>query len=316
MSRIGILGAGAFGTALALVLLGAGREVVLWGRDTAQARRKRQSPRLPGVTLPNELDIAETLDDALTDTVLLAMPMQSLAGFLADHAAHLDGRTLVACCKGIDLGTGLGPAELIRRTCPNATPALISGPGFAADLAAGLPTALTLAMQGGAGPALQALLSGGNLRLYLSADLVGVEAGGALKNVVAIACGIVIGAGLGESARAALLTRGYAEMVRYAVRLGASERTLAGLSGLGDLVLTASSAQSRNYSHGLAIGAGRTPPAGVTVEGVATCRALVAKARAEGLDLPVAEVLARVLDGAISVSEAVRDLLARPLKAE
>jgi glycerol-3-phosphate dehydrogenase (NAD(P)+) len=316
MSRIGILGAGAFGTALALVLLGAGREVVLWGRDTVQARRERRSPRLPGVALPPALDLAEGLDDALTDTLLLAVPMQALAGFLADHAAVLDGRVLVACCKGIDLGSGLGPVGLIRRACPNAIPALISGPGFATDLAAGLPTALTLAVPGDEGPALQVLLSGANLRLYLSTDLAGVEAGGALKNVVAIACGIVIGAGLGESARAALLTRGYAEMVRYAVHFGASERTLAGLSGLGDLVLTASSPQSRNYSHGLAIGAGRTPPAGVTVEGVATCRALVAKARAEGLDLPVAEVLARVLDGGISVAEAVRDLLARPLKAE
>jgi glycerol-3-phosphate dehydrogenase (NAD(P)+) len=163
---------------------------------------------------------------------------------------------------------------------------------------------------------LQELLSSETLRLYLSTDLTGVEIGGALKNVVAIACGIVIGAGLGASARAALLTRGYAEMVRYAVRMGASERTLSGLSGLGDLVLTASSEKSRNYAHGLAIGAGLTPPAGVTVEGVATCRALAEMAAGEALDLPLTGVLARVLAGEIDVAQAVRDLLARPLRAE
>lgn len=315
MSGVSILGAGAFGTALALVLARDGRPVTLWGRDAALVDTRR-SPRLPGVALPDGIDVTGDLAAACAaPVVLLAVPMQALAPFLNGHAPLLAGRTLVACCKGIDLASGLGPSGLIARYVPDAVPALISGPGFAADLAAGLPTAMTLAAEAG-GADLQALLSAGNLRLYLSSDLAGVETGGALKNVVAIACGIVIGAGLGESARAALLTRGYAEMVRYAVHLGAQERTLAGLSGLGDLVLTAGSPKSRNYTHGLAIGAGTPPPEGVTVEGVATCRALAARARAAGLDLPVTAVLEQVLDGALSVAEAVRALLARPLKPE
>ena len=317
MSRIAVLGAGAFGTALALVLARAGREVVLWGRDAEAMIASRRSPRLPEVPVPAALrltgDLAET-DDA--SVVLLAVPAQALAGFLALHSSRLDGRVLIACCKGVDRDSGLGPSGLIRRFCPAAVPALISGPGFAADLAAGLPTAMTLAIADPRDTEIQAQLSGANLRLYLSADLVGVEAGGAVKNVVAIACGIVVGAGFGESARAALLTRGYAEMVRYAMRLGASERTLAGLSGLGDLVLTATSAKSRNYGHGVAIGRGETPAEGVTVEGVATCRALAQLARTEALDLPLTVTLAAVLDGALSVSEAMRELLSRPLKSE
>ena len=319
MSRIAILGAGAFGTALAVALSRSGRQVVLWARDPADMEARRENrARLPGVRFPDALAVTGEIDEALDSTgpVLIAVPMQELAGFLLAQARHLDGRTLVACCKGIDLGSGLGPIGLIRAACPQAVAAIVSGPGFAADLAAGLPTALTLGCDIPAATDLQALLSGDTLRLYLSADLAGVEIGGALKNVIAIACGIVIGAGLGESARAALLTRGYAEMVRYAVARGASERTLAGLSGLGDLVLTATSEKSRNYRHGLAIGAGRTTDPGVTVEGVATTFALAAVGKAEDIGLPVTETLAGVLSGRRSVAEAVRELLSRPLKPE
>jgi glycerol-3-phosphate dehydrogenase (NAD(P)+) len=309
---IGVLGAGAFGTALALTLCRAGGDVVLWGREPGLVDR-RESRRLPGVALPAQLRLTDDLAQVQADTLLLAVPMQALAAFLDAHRRLLDGRTLVACCKGLDLRSGLGPAALIARGCPGSVAALISGPGFAADLALGLPTAMTLAAPEERGEDLQRLLSGDTLRLYRSADLTGVEIGGAVKNVIAIACGIAIGAGLGESARAALMTRGYAEMVRFAVARGADPRTLAGLSGLGDLVLTATSAKSRNYSHGLAIGAGHPTTEGVTVEGVATCRALAALG---GGDLPVTETLARVLDGALSVAEAMRHLLARPLKAE
>jgi glycerol-3-phosphate dehydrogenase (NAD(P)+) len=314
MKRIAVLGAGAFGTALALVLTRAGREVTLWARDAASLGLRRESPRLPGVALPETLGIESDLARIDAPTVLLAVPMQALAGFLDAHRPLLDGRLLVACCKGIDLTSGLGPSALIRAACPAATPALISGPGFAADLAGGLPTALTLACDGPEAGALQERLSTETLRLYLSSDLTGVEIGGALKNVIAIACGVVIGAGLGESARAALLTRGYAEMLRYAIARGAAERTLSGLSGLGDLVLTAVSEKSRNYRHGLALGRGELPDPGVTVEGVATTLALARAAG--GLDLPITAILARLLQGEITVPEAMQTLLSRPLKSE
>ncbi|MCR8724506.1 NAD(P)H-dependent glycerol-3-phosphate dehydrogenase [Frigidibacter sp. ROC022] len=316
MNGVAVLGAGAFGTALALVLARSGREVTLWARDARPIAERRESPRLPGVPLPETLAVTGDLNGITAQTVLLAVPMQALAGFLDQHATVLNGRQLVGCSKGIDLATGLGPSALIRAACPAACPALISGPGFAADLAAGLPTALTLACDAPEAPALQDRLSGDTLRLYLSTDLTGVELGGAVKNVIAIACGIVIGAGLGESARAALLTRGYAEMLRYAVAQGAQERTLAGLSGLGDLVLTSVSEKSRNFRHGLAIGRGTVPDASVTVEGVATARALDAKARQQGIEMPVTSVLAAVLEGRMDVAGAMRELLARPLKAE
>lgn len=314
MTRIAVLGAGAFGTALALVLARAGRDVTLWARDATALAATRESPRLPGFLLPENLCVEPDLARIDARTLLLAVPMQALDGFLRANRGALDGRILVACCKGIDLASGLGPSALIRAACPAAIPALISGPGFAADLAAGLPTALTLACDGPAAPSLQERLSTGALRLYLSPDLTGVEIGGALKNVMAIACGVVIGAGLGESARAALLTRGYAEMLRYATARGAAERTLSGLSGLGDLVLTSVSEKSRNYRHGLALGRGEPPEPGVTVEGVATALAL---ARAAGdLDLPITAVLAHLLEGRINVAEAMQSLLSRPLKSE
>lgn len=316
MRAVAVLGAGAFGTALALGLARAGRPTSLWARDAGPLLRDRISPRLPGVTLVENLKIEPDIDRIDAPILLLAVPMQALSGFLSDNAARLEGRTLVACCKGIDLASGLGPSALIRACCPDAVPGLISGPGFAADLAIGLPTALTLACADPQAEALQRDLSTETLRLYLSPDLIGVEIGGALKNVVAIACGVVIGAGLGESARAALLTRGYAEMLRYALAKGASERTLSGLSGLGDLVLTSVSEKSRNYRHGVALGRGTAPDPTMTVEGVATTRALARAAAAEGLDLPITTVLARLLDGRTTVAEAMHALLSRPLKSE
>lgn len=316
MSRIAVLGAGAFGTALALVLARSGREVTLWARDAEALIATRTSPRLPGTPLPPELTLTGDLSRADAQTVLLAVPAQSLGGFLAQNAEALDGRNLVACCKGIDLTTLSGPSSLIKAACPAAIPALISGPGFAADLAAGLPTAMTLACAHPEGEALQAQLSGGSLRLYLSPDLTGVELGGAIKNVIAIACGIVIGAGLGESARAALLTRGNAEMTRFAMAKGANAHTLAGLAGLGDLVLTCGSEKSRNFRHGLAIGRGEATDASATVEGVATTFALSRAAKDLGVEMPITETLAAVLNGQMDVENAMQSLLARPLKAE
>lgn len=313
---VSVLGAGAFGTALAISLARTGQPVTLWARDLADMVATRENTRrLPGFTFPEALTVTDNLTEATRpDIILLAVPMQTLAGFLTDHAALLNGKTLVACCKGIDLTTGLGPAEIIRRACPSATPAILSGPSFAVDIAAGLPTALTLAVEDG--HALQATLSTPNIRLYRSADLVGVEVGGALKNVVAIACGMTIGAGLGESAHAALMTRGFAEMQRFALSRGARAETLSGLSGFGDLALTCSSEKSRNYAYGLALGRGDPLPEGTTVEGKATAKAVSNLAQKLGLDMPIADMVVAVLEKHLTVKEAADMLLTRPLKEE
>lgn len=297
---IGIAGAGAFGTALAAVLPG---PVVLWAREAG-----RVLP-LPGVRVTS--DLAEL---RAADAVLLCVPMQALSAFLA--GAGLDGQRLVACCKGIDLATLRGPSAVIAAACPVAVPAVLTGPSFAADIAAGLPTALTLACADDTvGAQLQTLLSGATLRLYRTTDVTGAELGGALKNVIAIAAGMVMGAGLGQSARAALMTRGCAEIQRLALALGARAETLGGLSGLGDLVLTCTSAQSRNFCHGQALGAARVPEA-ATVEGIATARAARDLAAQLRLDMPITRTVADVLDARLSIAQAVQGLLNRPLKQE
>jgi len=317
MTRIAVLGAGAFGTALAVALARAGREVTLWARDAAPLLQRGESARLPGVSLPPELRLTGDLAVAGgAEVLLLAMPMQALHEFLATSGLPREGRILVACSKGIDLATGRGPGGVIALAAPGAIPAVLSGPGFAADIAQGLPTALTLGCADPAAGALQELLSGETLRIYRSDDVTGVETGGAVKNVIAIACGIVIGAGLGESARAALVSRGYAEMRRFALWRGGREATLAGLSGLGDLVLTATSPRSRNYAHGLEVGRSGPVAATGTVEGVATAHALAGIAANEGLDMPITTALALVLAGRMSVAEAVARLMRRPLKME
>ena len=324
---VAVLGAGAFGTSLALALVSRGPEagaVTLWARDAgaaadmAQARENRA--RLPGIPLPPALTITADLQAALAAApamLLLALPMQALRGFLQAHGPQLGTRALVACCKGIDDTTMQGPAALIAAACPAATPAVLTGPSFAADIARGLPTALTLACRdAAAGARLQAALAGPTLRLYRTTDTTGAELGGALKNVTAIAAGIATGAGLGESARAAVITRGHAETTRLAARLGARPETLAGLSGLGDLVLTATSERSRNYAHGLALGRGSAPPEGVTVEGVATARAAARLAGTLGVTLPMAATVAEVCDRTLAVPRAIERLFNRPLKEE
>ncbi len=318
MSEVAVAGAGAFGTALAVALAGP-REVALWARDAGAAAamdRTREAPRLPGIALPPHLRVTADRAALGAPVVLLAVPAQALGGFLAAQGDAL-GPVLVACAKGLDLATGEGPAALIARARPGAAPAVLTGPSFAADIARGLPTALTLACRDEAlGARLQALLSTPTLRLYRTGDVTGAELGGALKNVVALACGVAIGAGLGESARAALLARGFAEMRRLGAALGAEEDTLMGLSGLGDLVLTATSPLSRNFRRGLALGRGEPGEPGVTVEGEATARAACGLAARLGLELPVAEAVAALLDGRLAVAEAVRALLDRPLRAE
>lgn len=316
---ISIFGAGAFGTALAVAFGKSNTPVTLWARDSAvaaAAQRSREVPKLPGVVLPDAVTVTDDFATALSDVNLLAVPMQKLRGLLKGHPDFED-RILVACCKGVELGTEMGPVALLRDIIPNATPAILTGPSFAADIARGLPTALTLATPDEkTGRALQLRLVSPNLRIYRTNDTIGAELGGALKNVVAIACGIAIGAGLGDSARAALMTRGFAEMQRMARALGARAETLAGLSGFGDLALTCSSEQSRNYQFGLSLGNGRPFDSAVTVEGAATARATLARATTLNIEMPITAAVVAVLDGELQIPAAMDMLLSRPPKEE
>ncbi len=315
---VAVLGAGAFGTALAISLAGNG-PVTLWARAPADMQTQRENTaRLPGCPFPDALTVTGDLAQAAqADTLLLAVPMQQLRGFITENAALLDGKPLVACCKGVERITGLGPVAVIASCLPRAQPAILTGPSFAADIARGLPTALTLACADEkTGTALQEQLTTQNLRLYRTTDTVGAELGGALKNVIAIACGTAMGAGLGESARAALMTRGYAEMQRLAAHLGADPSTLSGLSGFGDLTLTCTSDQSRNYRLGLSLGRGEAFDPKITVEGAATAQAVHALAKKHTLDMPITAAVAGLLDRRLDVTTAMKSLLARPLKEE
>ncbi|MBK0326001.1 NAD(P)-dependent glycerol-3-phosphate dehydrogenase [Rhodobacteraceae bacterium F11138] len=318
---VGVIGAGAFGTALAISLAGSG-PVRLWARSAQHARAMQDhgenTARLPGIEMPANLSVTSDIT-RLSDcqTILLSVPMQQLRHFLNEHGASVSDRVLIACCKGIELDTGLGPLDVLDATHPKTPAALLSGPSFAQDIARGLPTALTLACaDDDLGRALQKELTTANLRLYRTTDVTGTQLGGALKNVMAIACGAVMGAGLGDSARAALMTRGNAEMQRMAVALGAQPETLAGLSGFGDLVLTCTSDQSRNYRLGLALGRGEPYDPTITVEGAATARAVAARSADWQLDMPITRSVVALLNGDLTIQDAMAELLARPLKEE
>lgn len=317
---IGIAGAGAFGTALAVALAKGGRQVRLWARDPEQVLAMRETGRneraLPGVALPENVSVhADMAEITGGEALLLAVPMQALGGLLNRHPKIAAGQPLVACCKGVDLSTLRGPVALIQDQRPGAVAAILTGPSFAVDIARGLPTALTLAATA-QGAELQDVLSTPTLRLYRTDDIIGAELGGALKNVIAIAAGAVIGAGLGDSARAALMTRGYAEMLRLATARGARAETLAGLSGLGDLVLTCTSAQSRNFRYGCALGQGKSFDPSVTVEGVATASAVVKLAGGMALDMPITAMVDALASGRIALNDAIGQLMSRPLKQE
>jgi glycerol-3-phosphate dehydrogenase (NAD(P)+) len=302
---IGVLGAGAFGTALAVALAREGRDVTLWGRNAVA------SGEYP-------LSLSVTQDAArlrLAEVILIAVPMQVLGQVMAEQAAAFGVQPLIACCKGVDLATLTGPSAVMARMQPNAAIGVLTGPSFAADILRGMPTALTLAYQGADAADLQAMLSTKTLRLYHSTDIIGAELGGALKNVIAIAAGIVMGAGLGASARAALMTRGFAEMQRMALAHGGRTKTLVGLSGLGDLVLTCGLG-SRNYQYGFARGEGRTFDPKITVEGVATAKAVSNMAKTMGIEMPITQMVAALLDGKIELDFAISSLMSRPLKKE
>ena len=317
---IGVVGAGAFGTALAVAQTTGGHNVALWGRDAhamSVAQADRVSARLPDVQLPDRLECHCDLQAlAGVRVLLLVTPAQQTEQFLEQNSGRLPEVPTVLCAKGIDAARLMLQTEIAREFLPGRPLAALSGPGFAGEIARGLPTALTLACSdAGYGPDLQRLLAAPRMRLYLSEDIVGVQVGGALKNVVAIGCGMVEGAGLGASAQAALMTRGFAEMTRLAVAMGARAETMAGLAGLGDLALSCNSTQSRNFSAGHAIGAGEVRPGG-TVEGVSTARAACRLADRHRIEMPIAGAVADVLDGSSTLDQAMEALLARPLKEE
>lgn len=318
---IGVAGAGAFGTALALALVRKGLEVTLWARDEQQVvtmQSQRENARyLPGIILPKPIQITHDASVlAPARAILLAIPMQSLAGFLQSNGAALAGQPLIACCKGIDLHSLQGPSAVIAAYAPRACIGVLTGPSFAIDIAKGLPTALTLACAPPQGAVLQELLSTPTLRLYLSQDVIGAELGGALKNVIAIAAGVVMGAGLGASARAAIMTRGFVEMQRLVQVLGGRAETLNGLSGFGDLVLTCASEQSRNFRYGLALGAKTGFDPAITVEGKSTAQAVARLCTAKGIEMPITQMIAALVAGDITLDRAVSQLMSRPLTKE
>jgi glycerol-3-phosphate dehydrogenase (NAD(P)+) len=324
--RIGVAGAGAWGIALANVCARAGRDVVLWGRDGDAIGRlaaTRMSVRLPGVRLDRKIAVeAEVPALAGCGAVLLVAPAQATRDLARKLEAELpDSVALVACAKGIERGADRFMTEVLREAAPRHGAAILSGPSFAADVAAGLPTAVALASEDEAlAEALARALASPAFRVYHSSDARGVEIGGAAKNVLAIACGIAAGLALGASANAALIARGFAELSRFGEAYGAQPRTLAGLSGLGDLVLTCTSPQSRNFALGLSLGQGRAVAealaAGGLAEGAYTARALIEMARAKGVEMPIAAGVDAVLSGALGVRAAVEALLARPTRTE
>lgn len=325
MKRIGVIGAGAWGTALANAAAKAGREVVLHGRDpdliAAIAKARRNEKYLPGITLDDKVEPTTDLSRAAeSDAILLVTPTQSLRETAAALTTLVRaGVPAVACAKGIEIGSKKFVTEVIAEVLPAARPAILSGPGFAEDVARGLPTAVTLAAHDERlALELAAALSSQTFRLYHSTDVRGVEIGGAAKNVLAIAAGIVAGRKLGASAQAALTTRGFAELMRFARAYDAKPETLTGLSGLGDLILTCSSPQSRNFAFGVALGeATAVDVRGKRLtEGVYTAPVLVAAARAKNVEMPIAEAVAAVLAGTLSIDAAMTNLLSRPLRQE
>jgi glycerol-3-phosphate dehydrogenase (NAD(P)+) len=325
VKTMSVLGGGAWGTALALTAARAGRDVTLWEHDAANAdslAQKRESLFLPGVTLETSIAVTRDLTAAAkADAILVVVPAQAVRAVITALAPHLNaGTPVVTCAKGIEHGTHKFMSEIVAECAGDAVPAILSGPSFAADVARGLPTAVTIAAADE--PIAQALaqaLSSAAFRPYHASDLRGVELGGAAKNVLAIAAGIVAGRVLGASATAALITRGFAELARFGRAYGARPETLMGLSGLGDLILTCSTPQSRNFSFGAALGKGETPDAGAhgkLAEGAFTAPVLLEMARAKDVDMPISAAVAAVLAKQMSVDEAIAALLARPLKAE
>ncbi|MCA1456323.1 NAD(P)-dependent glycerol-3-phosphate dehydrogenase [Bradyrhizobium sp. BRP22] len=319
---VGVIGAGAWGTALAAVAARAGRAVTLYARDAAHAAQieaTRANPRLPGVLLDASIKVtADIAAIARADLILVATPAQHLRAAVMHLAPQLaKGAPVIACAKGIERGTHKFMTDVIAEAAPDATPAILSGPSFADDVARGLPTAVTLATRDEAlASALVQALGSPTFRPYHTSDVRGVEIGGAAKNVLAIAAGIVAGRDLGASALAALTTRGFSELARLGRACGARAETLVGLSGLGDLILTCSSLQSRNFALGIALGRGERPATGKLAEGEFTAPVLIELAASQNIEMPVSNAVAAILGKQLTIDAAIEGLLTRPFKAE
>lgn len=323
-----VLGAGSWGTALAQFLASNGHDVTLWMRDAGQAeaiQNSRENARyLPDAPLHNGITAtAERPNFAQADLCLSVIPAQYTRAGLERFAPHIpDGLPIALCSKGIEISTLDFMNEVLAETVPQAARFVLSGPSFAKDVVKGLPTAVTLAGDNlEAADSLAPLIRGLTFRPYTTDDMIGAEVGGAVKNVLAIACGMLLGMGLGQSAHAALIARGFAEMNRLGAALGARAETLSGLCGLGDLVLTCSSTQSRNMSCGMELGKGKSLAEIMTArnsvtEGVATAPALAQLAARQGVDMPICLAVNRVLASDITPAQAMTELLARPLKNE
>ena len=321
-NSVAVIGAGSWGTALAGAAARAGRDVTLYARNAeaaAQMKSTRINPRLPGVPIDGRIEITGDMIAATTaDIVLLATPAQHLRETMLALAPHLKKATpVIATAKGIERGTHKFMTEVIAEAAPDATPAILSGPSFADDVARGLPTAVTLAAKDEKlASALVQALGSSTFRPYHTTDIRGVEIGGAAKNVLAIAAGIVEGRKLGASALAALTTRGFSELARLGRACGARSETLVGLSGLGDLVLSCSSLQSRNFALGIALGRGEAPNRDKLAEGEFTAPVLIELAASQNVDMPVSNAVAAILGGKVTIDAAIEGLLTRPFKAE
>ncbi len=319
LDHVAVIGAGAWGTALAQAAALAGRRVTLVGRDAgviADIAANHRNTRHLG-DLPLAAGVAASLRLPDADLYILAVPAQSSRAALQMHATALAGRPVVLSAKGLETGTHKRQSEVLHETVPEAIGFVLSGPSFATDVAAGRPTAVTLAGDDAEMTSLiAAALAGPSFRPYAADDRLGVEIAGALKNVYALACGAVEGAGLGASARAALIARGFAELNRIVVRLGGSQNTLAGLAGLGDLTLSCTSQQSRNYRYGMALARNEPAAAIGLAEGVATAPVARELTEALGIDAPLIEAINLLLDGTANIDEIVAGLMARPLRRE
>ena len=326
MQSIGVIGAGAWGTALAQALSEGGRDVTIWAREAEVVNSINDSNEntlyLPGIPLDPKLKATDSLSEAASrDILLLVTPAQYVRPTLNSIRGELaEGKTVVICAKGIEIDSGLLMSEVAQDVAPEANIAILTGPTFASEIARGLPGAVTIGIKDkDIGQELQDTLGLKKFRPYVTEDIIGTQLGGAIKNVIAIACGIVHGHKMGESARAALLTRGVAEIARLGVAMGAKKETLLGMCGIGDLMLTASSMQSRNFSLGAALGEGKTmeeilSSRNAVTEGVHTAKAALDLAKKHAVDMPITEAVYKCLHEGLSVDEAIEEMLNRPFR--
>ncbi len=326
MQTIGVIGAGAWGTALAQTLSNEDRDVMLWAREESVAedinKHHENTEYLPSVELNENLKATSDLQEVTQrDILLFVTPAQYLRATLNEiKDSYREDQVLVICSKGIELESGLLLSQVATDVIPNAKVAVMTGPTFASEVARGLPAAVTIGIEDAEiGSMLQDSLGGKRFRPYVTTDIIGVQLGGAIKNVIAIACGVVYGRQLGESARAALLTRGVAEIARLGVAMGAKKQTLLGMCGIGDLMLTASSMQSRNFSLGAALGEGKSMESilsqrNAVTEGVHTAKATLDLARQNAVDMPITEAVYKCLHENLPIEEAIEDMLNRPFK--